>query len=57
MNDKQNQEDIKPPSGFFEKLKKYFKNPFFIKTQSVSEVTDFLMKKLLIFSIFDLGLP
>ena len=24
------------------KLKKYFKNPFFIKTQSVSEVTDFL---------------
>ena len=42
MNDKQNQEDIKPPSGFFEKLKKYFKNPFFIKTQSVSEVTDFL---------------
>ena len=42
MNDKQNQEDIKPPSGFLEKLKKYFRNPFFIKTQSVSEVTDFL---------------
>ena len=42
MNDKQNQEDSKPPSGFLEKLKKYFRNPFFIKTQSVSEVTDFL---------------
>ena len=42
MNDKHNQEDSKPPSGFLEKLKKYFRNPFFIKTQSVSEVTDFL---------------
>ena len=30
--------------GYFsgEKLKKFFRNPFFIKTQSVTEVTDFL---------------
>ncbi len=42
MNEKQNQEDNKPPSGIFNKLKKYFRNPFFIKTQSVSEVTEFL---------------
>ena len=42
MNEKQNQEDNKPPSGIINKLKKYFRNPFFIKTQSVSEVTDFL---------------
>ena len=42
MNEKQNQEDNKPPSGIINKLKKYFRNPFFIKTQSVSEVTEFL---------------
>ena len=42
MNEKQNHEDNKPPSGIINKLKKYFRNPFFIKTQSVSEVTEFL---------------
>ena len=42
MNEKQNQDDNKPPSGIINKLKKYFRNPFFIKTQSVSEVTEFL---------------
>ena len=42
MNEKLNQEENKPPSGIIEKLRKYFRNPFFIKTQSVSEVTDFL---------------
>ena len=42
MYEKQNQEDNKPPSGIINKLKKYFRNPFFIKTQSVSEVTEFL---------------
>ena len=42
MNQKLENEDVHPPSGIIYKLKKYFKNPFFIKTQSVSEVTDFL---------------
>ena len=42
MNQKLENEDVHPPSGILYKLKKYFKNPFFIKTQSVSEVTDFL---------------
>ena len=42
MNEKQNNEESQPPSGVIDKLKKYFRNPFFIKTQSVSEVTDFL---------------
>ena len=42
MNEKQNQEEAQPPSGIIGQLKKYFRNPFFIKTQSVSEVTDFL---------------
>ena len=42
MNEKQNNEESKPPSSAIDKLKKYFRNPFFIKTQSVSEVTDFL---------------
>jgi len=42
MSEKQNNEESQPPSGFFGKIKKYFRNPFFIKTQSVSEVTDFL---------------
>ena len=42
MNEKHNNEEPQPPSGLFNKIKKYFRNPFFIKTQSVSEVTDFL---------------
>ena len=42
MNEKYNSEEPKPPSSIFDKIKKYFRNPFFIKTQSVSEVTDFL---------------
>ena len=42
MNEKYNSEELKPPSSIFDKIKKYFRNPFFIKTQSVSEVTDFL---------------
>ena len=42
MNEKQNNDEGQPPSGIICKLKKYFRNPFFIKTQSVSEVTDFL---------------
>ena len=42
MNEKLSSEDSQPPSGFIGKLKKFFRNPFFIKTQSVSEVTDFL---------------
>jgi len=42
MSEKQNNEESQPPSGFIGKIKKYFRNPFFIKTQSVSEVTDFL---------------
>lgn len=42
MNEKQNNDESQPPSGIFNKLKKYFRNPFFMKTQSVSEVTDFL---------------
>ena len=42
MNEKHHNEEPQPPSGLFNKIKKYFRNPFFIKTQSVSEVTDFL---------------
>ena len=42
MNEKHNNEESQPPSGIINRLKKYFRNPFFIKTQSVSEVTDFL---------------
>ena len=42
MNEKLSSEDSQSPSGFIGKLKKFFRNPFFIKTQSVSEVTDFL---------------
>ena len=42
MSEKQNNEESQPPPGFIGKIKKYFRNPFFIKTQSVSEVTDFL---------------
>ena len=42
MNEKQNNDESQPPSSILGKLKKYFRNPFFMKTQSVSEVTDFL---------------
>ncbi len=42
MNQKLNNEESKPPSKILNKLKKYFRNPFFIKTTSISEVTDFL---------------
>ena len=42
MNQKLDNDDNHPPSGIFLKIKKFFKNPFFIKTRSVSEVTDFL---------------
>ena len=42
MNQKLDSDDSQPPSGFLSKIKKFFRNPFFIKTQSVSEVTDFL---------------
>ena len=42
MNEKQNNDEGQPPSGIIGKLKRYFRNPFFMKTQSVSEVTDFL---------------
>ena len=42
MNEKNNQEESQPPSSAIEKLKKFFRNPFFIRTQSVTEVTDFL---------------
>ena len=42
MNQKLQSEDNHPPSGLIAKIKKFFRNPFFIKTQSVSEVTDFL---------------
>ena len=42
MNQKLENDADHPPSGIFSKIKKYFRNPFFIKTQSVSEITDFL---------------
>ena len=42
MNKKSDSEDSHPPSGILTRIKKYFRNPFFIKTQSVSEITDFL---------------
>lgn len=42
MKENLSNEESKPPSSIIDKLKKYFRNPFFIKTQSVSEVTDFL---------------
>ncbi len=41
MNEKYNSEESKPPSSIFDKIKKYFRNPFFIKTQSVSEDGDY----------------
>jgi magnesium and cobalt transporter len=42
MNQNLDSDDSHPPSGFLSKIKKFFRNPFFIKTQSVSEVSDFL---------------
>jgi magnesium and cobalt transporter len=42
MNQNLDSDDSHPPSGILLKIKKFFRNPFFIKTQSVSEVTDFL---------------
>ena len=42
MNQNLDSDDSHPPSGLLSKIKKFFRNPFFIKTQSVSEVTDFL---------------
>jgi len=42
MNQNLDSDDSHPPSGFLSKIKKFFRNPFFIKIQSVSEVTDFL---------------
>ena len=42
MNQNLDSDDSHPPSGFLSKIKKFFRNPFFIKTQSVSEVTDVL---------------
>ena len=42
MNQNLDSDDSHPPSGTLSKIKKFFRNPFFIKTQSVSEVTDFL---------------
>ena len=42
MNQKLEKEESQPPSGIFTRIKKYIRNPFFIKTQTVAEVTDFL---------------
>ena len=42
MNLKLEKEESQPPSGIFTRIKKYFRNPFFMKTQTVAEVTDFL---------------
>ena len=42
MNQKLDKEESQPPSGIIARLKKYFRNPFFIKTQTVAEVADFL---------------
>ena len=42
MNQNLDSDESHPPSGILSKIKKFFRNPFFIKTQSVSEVTDFL---------------
>ena len=42
MNQKLEKEESQPPSGIFTRIKKYFRNPFFIKTHTVAEVTDFL---------------
>ena len=42
MNQNREQEETKPPSSLFHRLIKFIKNPFFIRTKSVSEVSDFL---------------
>jgi|TARA_B110000305_G_scaffold238830_1_gene305147 magnesium and cobalt transporter len=42
MNDKIEPDSTNQPSGFFSKLKKYLRNPFFIKTTTVAEVSEFL---------------
>ena len=42
MNDKIEPDSGNPPSGLISKLKKYLRNPFFIKTTSVAEVSEFL---------------
>ena len=42
MNQNREQEETKPPSSIFHRLIKFIKNPFFIRTKSVSEVSDFL---------------
>ena len=38
MNQKLEKEESQPPSGIFYKNKKYFRNPFFIKTQTVQKL-------------------
>ena len=42
MNDKIEPDSGNPPSGLISKLKKYLRNPFFIKKTSVAEVSEFL---------------
>lgn len=42
MNDKIEPDSGNPPSRLISKLKKYLRNPFFIKTTSVAEVSEFL---------------
>ena len=42
MNDKIEPDSGNSPSGLISKLKKYLRNPFFIKTTTVAEVSDFL---------------
>lgn len=42
MNDNIEPDSGNPPSGLISKLKKYLRNPFFIKTTSVAEVSEFL---------------
>ena len=42
MNDKIEPDSGNPPSGLISKLKKYLRNPFFIKTTTVAEVSEFL---------------
>ena len=42
MNDKIEPDSGNPPSGLISKLKKYLRNPIFIKTTTVAEVSEFL---------------
>tara|TARA_B100000795_G_scaffold235389_1_gene194998 strand:- start:1329 stop:2180 length:852 start_codon:yes stop_codon:yes gene_type:complete len=42
MNDKIEPDSENSPSGLLSKLKKYLRNPFFIKTTTVAEVSEFL---------------